>query len=397
MIRHHKLAVLENADLEHRVLPHRLDRLFLPVWHVKIKATTEDATPYDVIDRFVERGIAEAGLRTRQELGEFLGLDESLVHRTVRFLTQIGHLRVSGDSLTLTDLGLKSVRKGERYTYTREDRRVLYFDAFGSRPLTRSYYDSRAVRFLTETEASKAALQASNPFTPLGIRRSFRREALDDLANQQDRRRFNLPRGLHNPTWLDETPMYLPAYVVRGIDQSDQVRYLAYTQAIDKPDREPYLTKLCQTARDLTELVDWQEAERRRQFDQPKLQKKLAKLTSYAPAINLDNGLARVSYPAAAFADTQDADKLLRRVGTFIPYAEAMVHIWCLDQEVRRRALVTKAAKFLHGSTQSDVAQDRLEKTARSLKLGDIDLTTLHQLARAQGETTLAGILSKML
>ena len=47
--------------------------LLLPVWRVDVQATVTDAEDYALIDRYLERGIASAGLDTRRSLASFWG------------------------------------------------------------------------------------------------------------------------------------------------------------------------------------------------------------------------------------------------------------------------------------------------------------------------------------
>jgi hypothetical protein len=67
-----------------------------PVWRVEVKATVTDAEDYALIDRYLERGIASAGLNSVGSLASFLGLDEVVVDRVLRFLS--GKLRVGSSA-----------------------------------------------------------------------------------------------------------------------------------------------------------------------------------------------------------------------------------------------------------------------------------------------------------
>jgi hypothetical protein len=84
-----------------------------------VKATVTDAEDYALIDRYLERGIASAGLNSAAALAGFLGLDEVVVDRALRFLAGIGHVAFAGDRVTLTELGKPSVRDEKRYLVTR--------------------------------------------------------------------------------------------------------------------------------------------------------------------------------------------------------------------------------------------------------------------------------------
>jgi len=174
---------LEDAAYARGTAPTRIFAILLPVWCVEIMATITEGEPYELIDRYLERGIAEANLGTVAELAEFFALDEVLVDRALQFLTAIGHVKTSKGRLVLTELGLRSVRDQVRYVVTREDRRKLYFDAFGSRPLPRPYYDHRRVTLLSGAVLEAAVAERGGPrFVPLSSVHGFRREALAQLA-----------------------------------------------------------------------------------------------------------------------------------------------------------------------------------------------------------------------
>ncbi|MFT7841264.1 hypothetical protein Q5530_34450 [Saccharothrix sp. BKS2] len=147
-----ELRALEDAAFEHEVVPTRIHSLLLPVWKVTVQATVVVAEDYDLIDRHLSRGIAEAGLTTTAELAAFFSLDPLLVERALRALEAIGHLGTTDGRWWLTEVGLRSVREGRRYEVANEDRRVLYFDGFASRPLTKVCYDPRKVTLLPPDE-----------------------------------------------------------------------------------------------------------------------------------------------------------------------------------------------------------------------------------------------------
>lgn len=205
--------------------PTRFSRLLLPVWEVEVRSTTTDGRPYELIDRYLERGMAEGRLSTVAELARFFALDLALVDRAVRFLVAIEHVSVCDGVLALTELGLRSQRDQVSYRVTREDRRKLYFDGFGSRPLSRRYYDSGAVTFLTGHELTE---QRTGPrFLRLAALSGFRRTALAELAAQRDRDYYNLPARIDQPESLGEECVFLPLYVFRAVDSSGEARLLA--------------------------------------------------------------------------------------------------------------------------------------------------------------------------
>src|SRR5690606_22712159 len=107
--------------------PVRLYRIALPLFAVEFDAVVEERRPYDLIDRFIVRSIAEAELRTVPEIAAFLGLEEAMVARALRFLGDVGHVVGRSDgTFALTELGARSVRGTARVV--KHDRQKLYFD-----------------------------------------------------------------------------------------------------------------------------------------------------------------------------------------------------------------------------------------------------------------------------
>jgi hypothetical protein len=161
--------------------------------------------------------------------------------------------------LTLTDLGQRSVRDDKRCLVTHQDRRVLYFDAFGSRPLTSPYYDA-AVTLLSPGQAQTVAAAREWPrFRPLTSTHGFRPEALAELARHSERQRFNLPERLDEPEVLGAAEQaFLPMYLVRATHPGQRVRLFAYTQAGDSADLD--VSELCERTPDVSWLVETEEA-----------------------------------------------------------------------------------------------------------------------------------------
>src|SRR4051812_19990309 len=95
LIRYPEERALEDAVYRVGVRPTRIFALLLPVLCVEIEATVTDGEPYELIDRYLGRAIAEGGLHTTVELADFLALDEVLVDRALRFLTAIGHVTIT--------------------------------------------------------------------------------------------------------------------------------------------------------------------------------------------------------------------------------------------------------------------------------------------------------------
>lgn len=387
---------LEDAAYARGVVPTRIFAVLLPVWCVEVKATVTEGEPYELIDRYLERGIAAAGLDTVADLARFFALDEILVDRALRFLTAIGHVTDSGGRLTLTELGHRSVHDQVRYVITREDRRKMYFDAFGSRPLTRRYYDTRTVTFLSGEALEAVLARRDGPrFQMLCCTRGFRREALTELACHPDRDHYNLPERIDGPESLGEEYVYLPLYIVRAVQQGGQVRHLAYTQVGSEAD--PDVTTLCEQTPEVVGVCESEERAARSHADQTWVTEWLRKrnLDGRGP-VRLDDDTWRVTLPGASFDTTGPLS--ISKLGSFVIVGNDFFHVWCEDERVRRRALLERIDSYLSSRVRIDRTDtdQRITQIARQLDLGAIDVGTLHRMAVKAGKHGLAAQLDRV-
>lgn len=376
---------LEDTAYGNGMVPTRIFAMFLPVWCVEVRATVTEAEDYELIDRYLEKAIAEAGLCTVAELAGFFSLDRVVVDRALRFLTAIEHLAVAADRYTLTELGLRSVRDEKSYRLTVHDRRKLYFDAYGSRPLTRTYYDSRAISFLEPTDLSTLGDRDGRAFTVLAnMKTGFQRNALPALANRPDRDAFNLPARIDGPESLGEKLVHLPLYIVRGVEPGGRVRYLAYSQAGDEAD--PYLTTLCEETPEIVGVCE-DDARSAHGTGRERISEWLRKrnLGGNGPEVT-EGGLWRVTLPASAF----DGNLGLSQVGSYVVLGNTHFHVWCVDQRTRRRALVERLNAYLgaRSHVDGDLVRRKLERLTTQLDL-EADLATVRGWAVTLGRTTL--------
>ncbi|PSL53268.1 hypothetical protein B0I31_10958 [Saccharothrix carnea] len=386
-----ELRALEDAAFEHEVVPTRLHSLLLPVWKVTVQATVIVAEDYDLIDRHLSRGIAEAGLTTTAELAAFFSLDPVLVDRALRALEAIGHLGTANGRWWLTEVGLRSVRDGRRYEVANEDRRVLYFDGFASRPLTKVCYDPRKVTLLSPDE-----LPTGKRFQRLFTRWSFDLAALPALSGNPERARFNLPERIDNPRPLGPPELaYLPLIVVRGLSRTGRARYLAYTQAAGEADSD--LGALIEATPDITDILEHEQ----RAAD-PEHEEKWARkwvdqyeLTGHH-LVRLPNGLLRVVLPGRSFG--ADGGLPLYQLGSFVVRGDSFFQPWCDDVRLRQKAMLSRARSLLGARSRLETgrAWPRIEQIARQLDLGEVDVGTLRALAIQSGETVLVTQLDEL-
>lgn len=382
---------LEDAAYTLGVVPTRIFAILLPVWCVEVRATVTEGEPYELIDRYLERGIADAGLDTAAELARFFALDESLVDRALRFLIAIDHVTESGGRLALTELGRRSVLDQVRYVVTREDRRKMYFDAFSSRPLTRPYYESRTVTLLSGDTLQVALSSHDGPrFQVLCSFRGFYQEALRELARNPNRDHFNLPERIDEPNLLGAPEcVYLPLYLIRAIQRDNRVRYLAYTQVGSKADRD--VTMLCEQTPEIVGVCENEEHAARSRPDQTWATEWLRKrkLDGRAP-VRLADGTLRITLPASSFDTTGPLS--ITKLGSFVVVGNDFFQVWCGDEQVRRRALLERIDSYLNSRVRIDPADltERIAQIARQLDLGPIDVSTLHRIAVKAGRRGLA-------
>jgi hypothetical protein len=386
LIRYGEDRALEHVAYALGATPTRIVKLLLPVHRVEIQATVTEAKPYALIDRHVEHGIAEGRLQSVAELAGFYFLDENLVDRAVRFLVAIGHIQESGGLLSLTELGYRSVRDDVRYEVRHRDRRALYFDGFGSRPLSRRYYGSRRVTFL-------AATDPHGWFKPVMSTHAFRDGALAELLRNPERDRYNLPGRVDDLEKLDSGIVFLPAYVVRAL-QRDHVRYVVYTQIGDEQDAE--ITAMYERSPEISSLLEIEQDATEGGLNLARARRWLADndLGEYEPARRAD-GTWQIVLPAAAFGENGVS---VAKLGSFILLGSDIIHVWCPDETLRHQALLKRMDDYLAPRARVDATdvEDRLSRLTRQLELSPIDIPSLRHIAVNAGREGLAAQLSRL-
>jgi hypothetical protein len=388
--------VLEDAAFARDVVPSRIFALLLPVWVVTIQADITDSEDYELIDRFLARGIAEAGLRTTGELAAFYALEHELVDRALRALVAIEHLTRAGDGWELTPIGRDSVRDRTKYIVTREDRRKLYFAAFGSQPLTRPYYDSGKITLIPATGTEEIRSGGGPRFHALFPGRGLDGNALEALAANPDRDRFNLPERIDRPRRLGSDELvYLPLYVVRGRTPRGGTCHLAYNQAAAEAD--PDMSDLIDRSPEIVGVLDTETASARPEDEVKRAQGWLDKkgLSEHRPERARSGGPLRVRLPASRFGKVLPVD----RVGSFVVQGNGFFQLWCADTAVRRRALLSRVNNILArwSTMDREAITGRVDRIARQLELGSIGLTELRDIARANDHGPLAAQLDRVL
>jgi hypothetical protein len=344
--------VLADALAAPDVVPVRLFTLLWPLWRIDFTAFIVNDEPYDTIDHFVSRAVVDGGIRAVPELAAFLSLDRPLVQRVVAFLAGIGHLTRSGDTVTPTELGRRSVADGVRHA-NREFRRTMLFDQFSAEPLP-------GKRYANEVTLSEAALTAhAMQFDTLFSARSFQ----PDLALTWMERSVHAPEAREALTLYPGNPseVYLPLYVVEA-ESGALLVYSATNGARDK-----LMQRRCRTEPTVAAVIRveprpdpqrcWQEWLVERGFSANHLRQ-------------LTNGGWRAALPAGAFQGG-DAQFGLGRIGSFEVRRRQFVQLWCDEREVRRRAVLERGRQMvkLRPATTTDDLAVMLRAPAEALEV----------------------------
>lgn len=410
LIKYPEERAVEDVAFRMGLTPTRLCRVLLPVWRADVRATIYDSEPYDLIDRHLESAIARGRLGSVAELAEFYGLDQAVTGSASRFLESIGHLYLDEDGrLALSDIGLRSVQEGKRYTRALEDRRHLYFDGFTCQPLTSAFYDDRAVTFLdgpglaeliAETGPGAGQSPARDAFTPvITIPPALGPEALSalDRLPAQERSRFNLPEQVIAPSLAGPPEqVYLPAYVVRAVDQGGVVGYVAYTQASHEAD--PEWSQVCSVAEEVAILVENEYQSGRDEGEENAARRWVERRFAGRFDIGWRDGLLVATLPATAFAGAGSDGLEPRRIGSFIKMQGWYFRVWCDDERMRRRALLDLADSYLGARSKisRDQAARRLAGFGRQVDFGPLSPAEIEKLARDSGRKALAAQLEKL-
>lgn len=362
---------IEHAVAIPGIRPTRFFAVLWPLWQVETTAQVYDEQAYEVIDRFLVRGILEAELHSVGDLAGFLGLPAPLVERCLRFLSLIGHVSLQDGSVTLTELGLYSARAGVRFV-PKEGRQRLLFDRFTLHPLPRSHYDG-SITVLVTPQVSTDDVPDRTRFLPLFSAVAFRPEVVQQLAQRPDRAQFNLPAQLRDLQVLAAQEAYLPVYLVETATGD----LLAYTGVGDG--RDEFMEALCRNVATIKQLIGAEPV-----GDPGQLWRQWLADRDLAPRSmqRLGNGVWRATLPPGAFGAPPKLP--LSRLGSFELRRHHFLQLWCHDAGLRGRAVLDRALGIVQLRAVQTLADltPRVEAIAGQLEVAPPTIVDLRKHAQ---------------
>ncbi|MCP3802074.1 hypothetical protein NLX83_22675 [Allokutzneria sp. A3M-2-11 16] len=372
--------------------PKRYFTVLFPLWQVGIRAKFLDSQPYEVLDKFLERAVTECGINTVDGLATFFGLRPSVIRRLVAFLIKLGHIEMRGGEITLTTIGSRSVAMSVRYTIKHIEQELL-FDSFTCSPLPKTYY---SIPLPTEPLPPCEETYRQN-FRPLSARfagKPFQAKALSELAAQPDRDDFNLPKEFTDLTTTSVNTVYLPVYLVRAANEDGADTYLAFSRGAN--DRDVFIERLCADVPSIKHTLDVEKTN-----DEPDiLWTKWASKNGFEPAqvlSELPNGVWRATLPNDVF--TGAASKFgLPMIGSYRPFEQHFIQLWCNDARLRRRAAEERALSFLKTPQLNTRAalNEQLTYLCQQLEIDTLNADDLCVIARNRDESQAIEILDSL-
>lgn len=397
---------LEHAQTVQDVqgVPVRLFAALFQLWEIETTAMQEEGRPYELIERYVERGMAEGNCHTVQNFVAFFGLQEEIVRRVLQFLRTVGHVQQRGDSWDLTPLGRKSLQAGTRYV-EQEKRVKFYFDAFTSKPLRKEHYnEKKRARIFAPEEAAEIihAKTFGYRFRFISSTNVWRAEALHELAARVDKRDYNVPPEMKRIDFRSIGTAYLPMYIIEtrkvstgagASGQSDpfyKPYYLVYTGIREM--RDQYFERIINSNLSVYAALSSEKIVSPSDLWHTWLNER-----GIDGAIPLEraDGTWYVALPAAVFEGKQT--KLT--IGDYELRDGYFMQIWCEDPALRRQAAldrVLRTVKSQQRYIKRQAVQEQLRLVAQQLKTTELTLDLLRQRARESGMGDIISVLDAL-
>ncbi|MEU9731306.1 hypothetical protein [Streptomyces sp. NPDC048002] len=372
----------EHAAFTLKAVPLSAHTVMFPVWRVEVRATVTEAQPYQLIDHYLIRCVAEAGLTGSAELADFLSLDPALVRQALAFLRVVGHIEGEDGSLALSPLGRRSLKEGTLYTVELDDRRVLRFDGCSHAPLTGAYYERTA----GGPAGSARRYEAAIPL--LCHEGEFRREAVAELAALPDRERYNLPAAIECDAVLGWEAEYVPVCVVPVAGGPDGARYVLCPRPL-RGEHDPGLARALETSASCLSALEAAHEEARSNFAEESGRWLSCLRLSDCQPRRSNGGPHRVGLPEDAFRTSGERPPPAMGSLVVLP-SGGLFQVWCEDVRARRRELLRQVEVFLGASRKPTAVRARLDLLGAQLEPGPLDDEALCALAVAEGSRALA-------
>jgi hypothetical protein len=368
---------IEHAVATPGAKPRRLFAVLWPLWQVETAAQFWEEQPYEVLDRFLVRGVLE-GLTTPAELSRFFGVPDSLVQRCLDYLSLISHVQVVDGVVTVTELGIRSARDEIRYV-PKENRQRLLFDRFTLSPLPRGHYERHydgSLRVLSTHDVSPDDTADRIRFEPFAAWTPFRNDLVRELAARSDRTKFNLPSQLHKISVVENQFGYMPAYLIET-----EEGLFAYSGAVDGG-RDPFLEDLCKQQPTIKNTLDAEASPQPREIWLSWLAERGQARGSLS---QLANGVWRMTLPASAFGSGPQLP--LSQVGSFELRQRLFAQLWCDSRDLRQMAACERALDMaqLHSVTGAEL-RDRIAGAAQQLEIDPPALDEIRKHAKSTGQ-----------
>ncbi|WFE96497.1 hypothetical protein [Micromonospora sp. WMMD987] len=376
------VRAVEHATAVPGVRPSRIFSVLWPLWQVETTAQIQEEQDYEMLDRFLVRGLMEGGFTRITELCRFYGLPRSLVDRCLAFLFLIGHVVVADEVVTLTPLGLDSVRAGIRYV-TKESRQKLLVERFTSSPLPRRHYDG-SLTVLTTPRVPPEQGGDRLRFKPLFAPMVFQPDIIAQLAQRPDRHEFNLPKRMRDLQVLGAQDAYLPAYLIACADQ----RLLAYSGVAGE--RDTFLEQVCNQLPMIGHLV----AAERTEDPQTIWTRWLADSKLKGTLRQLPNGTWRATLATDSFGDPPRLSRA--QVGSYRLSKGCFLQLWSNDTGLRRRAAMERVLSMTKSHGMIGDRADLVAHTASLAERLEVPAPTLKELRRHAHQHGLTDALARL-
>ena len=375
------------------LIPLRLFRVLYPLWRVRIEGRQRITTEFDELEWYLERGLQEAGFSSVGELAAFFGLEQGFVQKSIGQARGIGHISGDDEHLSLTELGLASLKDRVHYQ-DQTTSAELYFDALGNTPLT-TEHDKIPI---LETLPEKTPFQAFYHFD-----RTWQEAALTQMVQSPDKQRFNLPDEITTTQLLNHEPAYMPAYFieVRENKTSSPPRLLVFSQVRGLHDTvlEEAVNRDPTIYRALKAKTDSRAESVRRYFEHSGLKKDAWYLNENGPwgaQVMVDG---QVFMPGSELDEAESGRLSLRSVGRYTLIYDWCIWVMCDDVKIRKQAAAEQLLEWLQGATATPSPLEIKRKFASMCQRLSIELlpvTDVLALARQKGLARAAERLEEM-